>query len=1063
MSKHLIRPNKDIYLKSSTTIYVILCTAVNMTLIDDYFALQEQYEKKFGEKTIVLMQVGGFFEIYGVVTDTIKKGRMYEICDITNLNTSKRHSKTDPVSPKNPLMAGFPNHSFDKWQDILLKHNYTIIKIEQDTNGESKPSRAVTEIISPGVNINSKNFSNNMLSLYLEEYTDSKTKQPILQIGVAIIDVTTGHTRVYETHSDPNDFLYSLDELFRIIQMTNPCEIIIHTHNTGLTNEKILKYLEIERYQVHFNMYSDSHLLKNQHKHQLLAKVFPDHGVLTPVEYIGLHRSNFALIAYIYIIQFTHEHNATVVQRLCKPVVMDESKYLILSHDSINQLNLVKNMNDPGATGIQSLWDVLDKTKTAIGRRVLKKNLLNPIVNEGELNERYALIENFREGDMHLDTRNLLKNIVDIERLHRKMAMNVMNPSSFISLDMSYIGVLNLVATLKNHNGIQSIIPTDPIIKKFEAFIADYNSKLIMDNLCGVNLNGITEPIFRPGLFVNIDVVVDKIRWCKKFLTQLTASICEYATARSSKKVKQFMSLKRNDRDGHYLHTTKARAKQLKQLFETDETATPSKAHFNFNVVDTPITIKFSDITFKTLNTASKVSHPLILKYSQALASYEVRLAKLSLIEFSDLLSTYYIEYKATLNAISRFVGYTDFISNLAYVSLSNGYFKPTIQKADRGYFKAKDLRHPIIEVVHSRVKYVPNDLELGCNGHDGMLLYGVNAVGKSSLMKAAGIAIIMAQMGSYVPAREFTYSPYRHIFTRISSNDNIFKGQSTFAVEMSELRSIMTRANTYSLILGDELCSGTETTSGISIVTAGVMRLADKHSSFIFATHLHALSDMPEIKERTNVHNYHMETIFDGANKTLIYDRKLKPGSGNAIYGLEVAKAMNLDAKFIQCAEKIRKRIMGQSESIVKDKVSVYNAKLAIESCGVCGVATEEVHHIEEQHLANDKGMIDYFHKNNLFNLVQLCHNCHHEVHHGSLIIKGYIDTSEGRKLDFEKVEKKQHENIRRKYSFEDVRLVKDTYDSLKRYTLVKRYIETKYNKNISVPTIKKMVLGGY
>ena len=208
MSKHLIRPNKDIYLKSSTTIYVILCTAVNMTLIDDYFALQEKYEKKFGEKTIVLMQVGGFFEIYGVVTDTIKKGRMYEICDITNLNTSKRHSKTDPVSPKNPLMAGFPNHSFDKWQDILLKHNYTIIKIEQDTNGESKPSRAVTEIISPGVNINSKNFSNNMLSLYLEEYTDSKTKQPILQIGVAIIDVTTGHTRVYETHSDPNDFLY---------------------------------------------------------------------------------------------------------------------------------------------------------------------------------------------------------------------------------------------------------------------------------------------------------------------------------------------------------------------------------------------------------------------------------------------------------------------------------------------------------------------------------------------------------------------------------------------------------------------------------------------------------------------------------------------------------------------------------------------------------------------------------------------------------------------------------------------------------------------------------------
>ena len=139
------------------------------------------------------------------------------------------------------------------------------------------------------------------------------------------------------------------------------------------------------------------------------------------------------------------------------------------------------------------------------------------------------------------------------------------------------------------------------------------------------------------------------------------------------------------------------------------------------------------------------------------------------------------------------------------------------------------------------------------------------------------------------------------------------------------------------------------------------------------------------------------------------------------------------------------------------------YNAKLVIDCCSVCGDETEEVQHIEEQHLANNKGMIDYFHKNNLFNLVQLCHKCHHEVHHGELVIKGYIDTTEGRKLDFEKVEKKKDNSVRKKYSFEDIKLVKDTYDNLKRYTLVKRYIETKHNKNISVPTIKKMVLGGY
>ena len=1028
-----------------------------MTLIDDYFELQEKYEKKFGEKTIVLMQVGGFFEIYGIVTDTIKKGRIYEICDLTNLNTSKRHSKTDPVSEKNPLMAGFPNHSFDKWLEILLKHNYTIIKIEQDSNGVPNPKREITEIISPGVNVNSKNFSNNMLSIYLEEYKDYKTKQPILQLGLAILDITTGHTQVYETHSDPNDFNYSLDELFRTIQMTNPCEIIIHLEKVSLTTEKLFKYLEIENYQIHLNIYSELSLLKNQHKHSLLSKVFPEHGILSPVEYINLHRTNFALIAFIYIIQFTYEHNENTIQRLCKPIIMDESKYLILSHDSINQLNLVKNMNGPSLHGVQSLWDVLDKTKTAIGKRVLKKNLLNPIINIDELNKRYSLVDNLGKDEIHLNIRNYLKNIVDIERLHRKMAMKIMNPSSFLSLDMSYSNILDLLDSLKTDD-LKILIPHENILIKFKKFMGDYNSKLIMDNLGGVNIKGITNPIFVKGLYPKIDQLTDKIVWYNEFLTTFGKTLCNYANSRLKKNVNNFITIKRNDRDGHYFNTTKTRAKNLKKFFDED-----GSNQLEFMVGQKKIIIKFSDLTFKTFSAAIKINHPLISAYSHSLSNVEVQLSKIALLEFSDLVSKYYIEYHEVLDCIGKFVGNIDFLSNLTFVSKKNGYFKPQIIEKEKGYFKAQDLRHPIIEIIHDKVKYVPNDLTLGCDNQNGILLYGVNAVGKSSLMKAAGIAIIMAQMGCFVPAKEFIYSPYKHIFTRISNNDNIFKGQSTFAVEMSELRSIMTRSNKYSLILGDELCSGTETTSGISIVTAGVMRLSSFNSSFIFATHLHKLSTMSEINELDNVHHHHMETIFDNKNNTLIYDRKLKSGSGNAIYGLEVAKAMKLDKDFINCAEKIRKRILGQADTIVNEQVSTYNAKLVIDCCSICGEETEEVHHIEEQHLANSEGMIDYFHKNNLFNLVQLCHTCHHEVHHGSLVIRGYKDTSEGRKLDFEKVEQKKNETSRKKYSFEDVQLVKDTYDNLKRYTLVKRYIETKYNKNISVPTIKKMVLGGY
>ena len=124
-----------------------------MTIINDYLELQEKFEKKYGEHTIVLMEVGSFFEIYGVVNDTVKRGRIYEVAEITNLSVSKKNSKTEPISLKNPLMAGFPNHSFDKWKNILLKNNYSIIKIEQDRHGVKDPKREITEIISPGVNL----------------------------------------------------------------------------------------------------------------------------------------------------------------------------------------------------------------------------------------------------------------------------------------------------------------------------------------------------------------------------------------------------------------------------------------------------------------------------------------------------------------------------------------------------------------------------------------------------------------------------------------------------------------------------------------------------------------------------------------------------------------------------------------------------------------------------------------------------------------------------------------------------------------------------------------------
>jgi DNA mismatch repair protein MutS len=376
-------------------------------------------------------------------------------------------------------------------------------------------------------------------------------------------------------------------------------------------------------------------------------------------------------------------------------------------------------------------------------------------------------------------------------------------------------------------------------------------------------------------------------------------------------------------------------------------------------------------------------------------------------LRYSDL-------YFETWKLVSSWIAKLDFLACISKVSYNNKYSKPILEKENtNSYINCKELRHPIIERLNTQIQYIPNDITLGTVNDMGILLYGLNAVGKSSLMKSIGLGIIMAQAGFYVPAREFIYQPYQQLFTRISNHDNLFKGQSTFAVEMSELRSIIKRTNKNSIVLGDELCSGTETTSGVAIVASTIITLYEKQSSFLFATHLHDLSKLEDITNITCVKHYHMETTYEPNTKKIIYNRKLKEGSGSAIYGLEVAKALDLDIAFIDKANEIRRKILGRSNILVDNNTSVYNANIIKTVCSICKMPTEEVHHINEQHLADKDGYIGNFHKNSLFNLVQLCEKCHDKIHHGTLRISGYYQSSDGIELSYANEDEKKEEII--------------------------------------------------
>ena len=323
-------------------------------------------------------------------------------------------------------------------------------------------------------------------------------------------------------------------------------------------------------------------------------------------------------------------------------------------------------------------------------------------------------------------------------------------------------------------------------------------------------------------------------------------------------------------------------------------------------------------------------------------------------------------------------------------------------------HINAKAMRHILIEQMdNSQECYVPNDVVL--NSTNNMLLFGTNAVGKSSLIKSIGICVVLAQCGFYVPCSEFTYYPYRSLYTRILNNDDIHKGLSTFAVEAVELKTILRNANKNTLVLGDELCSGTEIKSATKIFTTGLMALSKLYSSFIFATHFHNVLREPVLRDfiydcddgiypnPAPIHIKHL-SVSVNEKRELVMKRKLQAGSGTQNYGLKVAKAYGIPDWFLNTCSIVNGVGIGDDEAVMSEDgkisasicdkgTSVYNRNKVKFKCQICGRnRVDDIHHDMPQEKADKRGLIEgRFHKNQKANLLSLCKECHNDIHNSS------------------------------------------------------------------------------
>lgn len=1033
-----------------------------MSIIKQYFDYQFKYEDKYGEnKTIVLMQIGSFHEAYS----TEDRGyNLHELSDLLNMLCTRKDKSVKEISMKNPEMIGFPSVALPKYLKILVDNGYTVVVIDQVTP-PPKPKRKVTGVYSPGTYIQEQNSpdSNNIVSIYLEEEKQMDGSL-LLAVGMSSIDLSTGRNYIHETYSLKDDDKLALDETSRFIKMYSPKEIIIYTKNlTKLTKNKLLMYLEIDDIKVLYSDEIKKSFKKLSYQQEFLSNVFPKTGMLSVLEYLDLEKKSYAVMSYMILLDFAYNHNKNIINNIYKPKCFENSKHLILGNNAILQLNILRNdALETKNKRYQCLFDVVNQTSTAIGKRYLKEILLSPIVCPKLLEKRYDLIENMIKDNIFSEIEELLKDIMDIERLQRKLSLKMLHPTEFYNLHHSYQAIRKLIKYVKGKKELTHMLPNKKDMDKFYKFIIEYKNVFNLEEMNKYLVNDITGSFLEEGYCAEIDEIQDEIDDCLTFMEKLRYVLEQHIKDTHIKKKlykpnANKIYLKSNERDGYYLCLTKLRAQGLKKELEKGK---------YLQVGKNKISIK--KFKFKELAKGNtKIFLDEMNTKSDKVVILKEKIRNRVREEYIELLEKFYKDYGDLFKILTDFVKEIDFIKSGAKTASAFNYCRPQIKVDSKGYIKCKNLRHPIVERIQLDTEYIPNDITLGTqlnnDNLDGMLLYGLNSSGKTVLMKAVGLSLVLAQSGLFVPCKKYEFSPYSSLFARITGNDNIFKGLSSFALEMTELRAILKRAGKKTLVIGDEICRGTEQTSGNSIVAATVIKLAQAESSFIFASHLHDIPKMQKIKDLGNVKSFHLKVDYDSKTDSLVFNRKLNSGSGPTVYGLTVAKYLIHDNEFIQLAESIKKEIMNEPNTIISDKTSSYNANVYVHECKICKKydGLLDTHHINFQKNCSKGFVINKEHigKNFNCNLVVLCKDCHKMVHNEKIKIWGYKDTSNGKVLKYEFIEQPLDPNRNKKYGKSIISIVNELKNK-KNITQSKAKIILckKHNLSISMSTIGKI-----
>jgi DNA mismatch repair protein MutS len=819
-------------------------------MMEQYFRIKEQYKD-----CILLYRIGDFYEMFG--EDALVGSKALEIT-----LTSRDKGKKERI----PL-CGVPWHALDSYLPKLLGKGFKVAICEQMEDpklAKGLVDRDVVRIVTPGTVLESTVLDSQSNSYLMAIAEDGGS------YGLAFVDISTGEFTLTQVEGQDAEV-----KVLAEFAQRSPKEVL---HKEGFSARKLKEDFSLSGAAM--TVLDDMAFLKESSE-SLIRR----HFKVQSLEGLGIADRSLAISSAGAVLRYLESTQKRSLDFLERPKFLSLADKLVLDQTTLRNLEVLRNVRD--GTSENTLVSVIDRTRTPMGSRLLKKWLMEPLMAVGPIQERLDAVDELVSGTViRHELSSALDSIRDLERLVGKVTYGSANARDLLAIKTSLQALPDVMAALSNSKA--TLLGTLSSRLSNLEDISDLLQKSISDDPPVTLKEG---GLIKPGF----DAALDEQRRAAKEGQDWIASLEETERKRTGLKT---LKVGYNTVFGYYIEVSKSLAKHVPPEYERKQTLTTGE--------------RFTTPELKERERAilSAQEHSFDQEYE-------------SFVRVRDRVG----ESADMIRSAAQAVAAIDVLCSFAESAVVNKYSKPIVDESDS--IAIKDGRHPVVERV-LRGSFVPNDVHLDTNLNRLIILTGPNMAGKSTYLRQIADIVLMAQAGSFVPASEARIGLVDRIFTRVGAFDDLARGQSTFMVEMTELANILNSATKRSLILLDEVGRGTSTFDGLAIAWAVSEHLYDSSkigAKTLFATHYHQLTELSESLK--GVKNYSMAVKEQGSE--IVFLRKVLPGKASKSYGIQVAKLAGVPHAVVSRAEQVLNGIEEDNMLEVKASKKVHAQALLL------------------------------------------------------------------------------------------------------------------------------------